>query len=181
MRNLKIVGLAVLVSIAFEYFFNILIEDLDLQKSLYSFIFHSLVLIVAIFLAINFLNSSFSRIQNFKIGLFISILFSIFISGYYYSYHKWINPKLLENKRSSLIYLTEKHETFFDAKHKIQKNPNYYKDKSVEDLIEMQQDNINDLLQPAKVFPISLFSFLFTGMIFTILIGFLKYHFKNLY
>ena len=70
---------------------------------------------------------------------------------------------------------------FIDIKHKIQKNPNYYDGKSVEDLIEMQQDNINDLLQPAKVFPISLFSFLFTGMIFTILIGFLKSLFKNLY
>ena len=78
-----------------------------------------------------------------------------------------MKPELLENKRILLIELTEKPETIIDAKNKISINPDYYKGKSAEDLVEMQQDNINNLLKPGKVFPMSLFFFLFIGMLFT--------------
>lgn len=181
MKNLKTIGFAILVSIIFEYFFNTLVKDLDLQKSIQSFFFHYFVLIITIFIAINFRNSSLSRIQNFKKGLFISIIFSALISGYYYSYYSWMNPNLLINKRNSLLKLTETDHILFEARNKIKDNPNYYNGKSAEDLIEMQQDNINDLLQPSKVFPLSLFSFLLVGMIFTIITVFIKFIFKNPY
>ncbi len=90
-----------------------------------------------------------------------------------------MKPELLENKRILLIELTEKPETIIDAKNKISINPDYYKGKSAEDLIEMQQDNINNLLKPGKVFPMSLFFFLFIGMLFAVIISFLKYFFRN--
>ena len=54
--------------------------------------------------------------------------------------------------------------------HKIKGDPDYYSGKSAEDLIEMQQENINEFLQPSKVFPISLFGFLLIGMMFTVIV-----------
>ena len=92
-----------------------------------------------------------------------------------------MNPNLLINKRNSLLKLTETEHILLEARNKIKGNPNYYHGKSAEDLIEMQQDNINDLLQPSKVFPLSLFSFLLVGMIFTIITVFIKFIFKNPY
>lgn len=179
MKNIKILGIAISISVVFEIIFNYTIPELDLQRSLYSILFHGSILIVCIFIAVNFKNSSFSRIYNFKKGLVISIFFSLFISLYFFSYHKWMKPELLENKRILLIELTEKPETIIDAKNKISINPDYYNGKSAEDLVEMQQDNINNLLNPGKVFPMSLFFFLFIGMLFTVIISFLKYFFRN--
>ncbi|MDA9666501.1 DUF4199 domain-containing protein [bacterium] len=179
MKNIKIIGIALSISIVFEIIFYFTLPQLDLQTSLYSFLFHSAILIASIFTAINFKNSSFSRIGNFKKGLVISIFYSIFISLYYFSYHNWLNPDLLENKKLLLIELSEKSETLLDAEKKISINPDYYNGKSAEDLVEMQQDNINNLLKPGKVFPMSLFSFLFIGMLFTIIISLLKYLFRK--
>ena len=179
MKNIKIIGIAISISLVFEIIFNYAFPKLDLQRSLYSFLFHGFILIACIFVAVNFKNSSFSRIYNFKKGLVISIFFSLFLSLYFFSYHNWIKPELLESKRILLIELTEKPETIIDAKEKINVNPDFYSGKSAEDLVEMQQDNINNLLKPGKVFPMSLFSFLFIGMLFTVLISFLKYLFRN--
>lgn len=179
MKNIKIIGIALSVSVVFEIIFHSTINKLDLQKSLYSFLFHIGTLIAFIFLAINFKNSNFSRIYNFKKGLVISIYFSLFISIYFFSYHSWINPELLENKKALLIELSEKPETLLAAEKKISVNPDYYSGKSAEDLVEMQQDNINSLLKPGKVFPMSLFSFLFVGMLFTVFISLLKYLFRD--
>ena len=93
------------------------------------------------------------------------------ISIYFFSYHKWINPDFLINKKETLINLTSSEELFFEAEKKISENPDYYKGKSAEDLIEMQQNNINEFLQPSKVFPISLFGFLLIGMMFTAIVA----------
>ena len=96
-----------------------------------------------------------------------------------YSYHKWINPEFLENKKQSLIELSENPETLRQAKLNIESNPDFYNGKSAQDLLEMQQENIKDILKPSKVFPISLFSFLFLGMISTLLISLLTNLFQN--
>ena len=179
MKNIKILRFAISISVVFEIIFNYALAELNLQKSLWSVLFHVFILILSIFIAINFKNSSFSKLYNLKKGLLISIFFSTLISLYFFSYHKWIKPELLENKRILLIELTEKPETLVNAKEKININPDYYSGKSAEDLVEMQQDNINNLLKPGKIFPISLFSFLFIGMLFTMIISFLKYFFRN--
>jgi hypothetical protein len=180
LKNRNILGIAVAASISFEVVYNYAVNNLTLHKSLYTFLFHSLILVLGIFVAINYKNISFSRIKNFKKGLIISIVFSLFISGYYYSYHKWMHPELIETKRIALIELSEKKETIVEAKKKIKLEPDYYNGKSAEDLIEMQQDNINNLLKAGKAFPISLLLFLLTGTFFTGLISQLKYLFKKI-
>ena len=171
--------IAILISLVFEFIIYLSEIEVTLKLSILSFFFHSLNLILTILLVINYQNYSISRLDNLKKGILISVVFSIFISFYFFSYHKWINPVVLENKKNTLLELSEIPETLDQAKEKIRLNPDFYNGKSPADLIEMQQDNINEFLTPSKVFPISLFSFLFTGMVFTLIISILTYFFRK--
>ncbi len=178
-KYIKTSLIAIAISLVFELLVYLSKMEVDFRLSLVSFIFHSLNLIIAIVLAVNYQNPTISRLDNLKKGILISIVFSLSISFYFFSYHKWINPKFLENKKQSLIELSENPETLRQAKENINSNPDFYNGKSAEDLVEMQQENINDLLKPGKVFPISLFSFLFLGMLSTLIISLLTHFFQK--
>ena len=171
LKNIKTGLLAVAISLCFELIILNLYQVSNTQLSFIGFAFHSLNLILFILIAILFKNPVKSRVSNFKKGLTISIIFSLLISIYFFSYHKWINPDFLINKKETLINLTSSEELFVKAKKKISEDPDYYKGQSAEDLIEMQQNNINEFLQPSKVFPISLFGFLLIGMMFTAIVA----------
>ena len=171
--------IAIFISLVFELIIHLSNIEIDFQMSLVNFIFHCLNLIIAIVLAVNYQNPTISRLDNLKKGILISIVFSLSISLYFYSYHKWLNPEFLENKKKLLIELSENPETIRQAKLNINSNPDFYNGKSAEDLIEMQQENINDILKPGKVFPISLFSFLFLGMISSLIISLLTNLFQK--
>ena len=178
-KYIKTSLIAIAISLIFELLVYLSKMEVDFRLSLVSFIFHSLNLIIAIVLAVNYQNPTISRLDNLKKGILISIVFSLSISFYFFSYHKWINPEFLENKKQSLIELSENPETLRQAKENINSNPDFYNGKSAEDLVEMQQENINDLLKPGKVFPISLFSFLFLGMLSTLIISLLTHFFQK--
>ena len=178
-KYIKTSLIAIAISLVFELLVYLSKMEVDFRLSLISFIFHSLNLIIAIVLAVNYQNPTISRLDNLKKGILISIVFSLSISFYFFSYHKWINPEFLENKKQSLIELSENPETLRQAKENINSNPDFYNGKSAEDLVEMQQENINDLLKPGKVFPISLFSFLFLGMLSTLIISLLTHFFQK--
>ena len=178
-KYIKTSLIAIAISLVFELLVYLSKMEVDFRLSLISFIFHSLNLIIAIVLAVNYQNPTISRLDNLKKGILISIVFSFSISFYFFSYHKWINPEFLENKKQSLIELSENPETLRQAKENINSNPDFYNGKSAEDLVEMQQENINDLLKPGKVFPISLFSFLFLGMLSTLIISLLTHFFQK--
>ena len=171
--------IAIFISLVFELIIHLSNIEIDFQLSLVSFIIHCLNLIIAIVLAVNYQNPTISILDNLKKGILISIVFSLSISLYFYSYHKWLNPEFLENKKQLLIELSENPENIRQAKLNINSNPDFYNGKSAEDLLEMQQENINDILKPGKVFPISLFSFLFLGMISSLIISLLTNLFQK--
>ena len=179
LKYIKTSFIAIIISLVFELLIHLSKLEVNFKLSLISFIFHSLNLIIAIVLALNYQNPTISRLDNLKKGILISIVFSLSISFYFYSYHKWINPEFLENKKQTLIELSENPETLRQANLNINSNPDFYNGKSAEDLLEMQQENINDLLKPGKVFPISLFSFLFLGMLSTLIISLLTNFFQK--
>ena len=170
LKNIKTGLLALSISILFELIILNQFKESDFQISFIAFAFHSLNLILFILYGVLYSNPVKSRITNFKKGLTISIVFSFFISFYFFSYHKWINPSFLENKKKELMDIALSEQTFISAENKIKEDPDYYSGKSAEDLIEMQQENINEFLQPTKVFPISLFGFLLIGMMFTVIV-----------
>ena len=95
--------IAIFISLVFELIIHLSNIEIDFQLSLVSFIIHCLNLIIAIVLAVNYQNPTISRLDNLKKGILISIVFSLSISFYFYSYHKWINPEFLENKKQSQI------------------------------------------------------------------------------
>tara|TARA_B100001093_G_scaffold513964_1_gene586980 strand:+ start:2845 stop:3387 length:543 start_codon:yes stop_codon:yes gene_type:complete len=170
LKNIKTGLLALSTSILFELIILNQFKESNFQISFIAFAFHSLNLILFILYGILYSDPVKSRITNFKKGLTISIVFSFFISFYFFSYHKWINPSFLENKKQELMDMALSEQTFISAETKIKEDPDYYSGKSAEDLIDMQQENINEFLQPSKVFPISLFGFLLIGMMFTVIV-----------
>ena len=71
-------------------------------------------------------SNNISRINNFKNGIIISLVFSLGISAYYFSYYKWVNPTYLIEKKEALIALTKDDELLELAKEKIKSEPEYY-------------------------------------------------------
>ena len=98
-KYIKTSLIAIAISLVFELLVYLSKMEVDFRLSLVSFIFHSLNLIIAIVLAVNYQNPTISRLDNLKKGILISIVFSLSISFYFFSYHKWINPEFLENKK----------------------------------------------------------------------------------
>ncbi len=178
-KNIKSGFQALLVSLIFEILIMILIEENSYNLSFFSFAFHSLNMIIFILFSILFKNPVKSRVANFKKGLSVSLIFSFFISLYFFSYHKWVNPNYLLSKKRELTEMILTEKMLENAKNQIIKNPDYYNGKSADDLIEMQQENIEEFLQPSKVFPISLFGFLLIGIIFTAILSVLNYSFNK--
>ena len=176
MRNSIRLGLtAFLISFCFETVFYIFDLASNSTIGFISFAFHSLNLItVVLYSIVNWKKNGSNNkgtIDKIKSGFTISFIFSLLISIYFFSYHKWINPEYLNTKKTQLIELTLKKSVLEDAQERIKQDPNYYDGKSAEDLVEMQQDNIKEVLMPSKILPISIFTFLFIGMFFTILIA----------
>ena len=127
LKNIKTGLLAVALSLCFELIILNLFQKGNTQLSFIGFAFHSLNLILFILIAILFKNPVKSRVSNFKKGLTISIIFSLLISIYFFSYHKWINPNFLIDKRNKLTEMTFSNEMAEKANDQILQNPDYYK------------------------------------------------------
>ena len=178
-KNIRLGFQALLVSFVFETIIMIIFKENSYNLSFFSFAFHSLNMIIFILFSILFKDPVKSRVANFKKGLSVSLIFSFFISVYFFSYHKWINPDFLLSKKKELTEMILTDQMLENANKQIINNPDYYNGKSADDLIEMQQENIDEFLQPSKVFPISLFGFLLIGIIFTAILSVLNYSFNK--
>ena len=178
-KNIKLGFQALMVSFVLETIIMIFFKENSYNLSFFSFAFHSLNMIIFILFSVIFKDPVKSRVTNFKKGLSVSLIFSFFISLYFFSYHKWINPNFLLSKKEELTEMILTDQMLDKAKNQIIKNPDYYNGKSADDLIEMQQENIEEFLQPSKVFPISLFGFLLIGIIFTAILSILNYSFNK--
>ena len=173
--SIKIGFTALFFSLTFEAVLIFFFKESNFQLGFFSFAFHSLNLLLFILFAVIFKNPIISRVKNFKKGLTISFIFSFFISFYFFSYHKWINPSFLIDKRNKLTQMTFSKEMAEKANDQILQNPDYYRGKTADDLIEIQQENISEFLKPSKVFPLSLFVFLLIGVTFSGILSFLNY------
>ena len=75
-------------------------ENIQVKFSEISIPIH--VLIMIIFIGVSIIRSNnISRINNFKNGIIISLVFSLGISAYYFSYYKWVNPTYLIEKKEA--------------------------------------------------------------------------------
>ena len=138
--------------------------------------FHILILIIFIvFIVVR--GKEISRLTNFKKGIVISLVFSFGISTYYYSYFKWLNPTYLIEKKEALMSLTNEGELILLAEEKIKNDPEYYRGKSAQDLVDMQQENIEEMYKPGKIIPLYLMIFTLSGMVFSLIISSLHFYY----
>tara|TARA_Y100001934_G_C12027161_1_gene619604 strand:+ start:122 stop:715 length:594 start_codon:yes stop_codon:yes gene_type:complete len=163
------------IYIAFELLLVIIGWNHHHYAHVASFAFNSLCLLIIVAYSIltaynKIKHTSPSLIEDIKNGLKTSSIYAIIISVFIFSYYQWIDPSYPEIKKQQLLELTIQKEMSKIADEKMKENPDLYYNKSKEDLIEMQQDNIIDIMEPSKVFPITLFSLLMLGMVFSFLI-----------
>ena len=163
------------IYIAFELLLVLIGWNHDRYAHVASFAFNSLCLLIVVAYSIltaynKIKHTSPSLIVDIKNGLKTSSIYAIIISVFIFSYYQWIDPAYPEIKKQQLLELTTQKEMGEIADKKMKENPDLYYNKSKEDLIDMQQNNIIDIMEPSKVFPITLFSLLMLGMVFSFLI-----------
>ncbi len=177
MLNLiKTGGLAIFCSFLIDIIAHLLPEGIESFYNKLSIPIHILVLIIFIVYVI-VKDREISRLTNFKKGIVISLVFSLGISSYFYSYYKWINPNYLTEKKEALIDLTNEEELLNLAEKKIKIDPEYYFGKSAQDLVEMQQENIEEMYKPGKIVPLYLMVFTLSGMVFSLIISSLHFYY----
>ena len=141
-----------------------------------AFGFNSLCLLVIITYSIlsgfkRIKHTSPSLIIDIKSGLKTTAVYAITVALFIFVYYRWIDPEYPKLKRQQLLELTMDKKAMEEiAKNHIQENPDFFDGKSDEDLIDMQQQNIIEIMEPSKAFPITLFSLMLLGMIFSFLI-----------
>ncbi len=169
-KSVKIGLAAVFISILFEIstFYYGIHENINASEI--SFMFHSLILILSISITIISISKN-ELITQFKAGIKTTSIFAIFMSIFFFSYNKWINPDYMENRRKYLIELTKADLTKENIKREMDANPKYYESESSDDLIDNQQESINTTREPKVIFALSLFSLMFLGMFFSLLIS----------
>ncbi len=176
MNNAYKIGLiGALIYIAFEFLLVIFNWSHHHYSHVAAYAFNSLTLLIIVSYSIisaykKIKHTSPSLIVDIKTGLKTSSVYAIIVSLFILSYYKWIDPEYPEIKKQQLLELTMSDKMDDLAEKKMKDDPDLYYNKSKEDLIDMQQENIIDTMKPSKVFPITLFSLLLMGMIFSFII-----------
>lgn len=157
------------ISILFELILLSFTSETDVELSFLCFAFHTLNLICFIFFVINFKTKNPSRIIKIKHGIFVSAIFTLLISSYNFTYHQWINPESLLNRRKQLTTYIESDQFSEIIEKQMNEKPELYTGKSKSDIIEVQLNNIS-ILRPSILFPFSLLGYLVTGMFSSIIL-----------
>jgi len=113
-KSIKIGIAAVVISILFEiitYWYGL---HENINASAISFMVHSFVLISSV--AITIISVSKHKdfndiISQLKAGIKTTSIYAVFMSCFFFSYNKWINPNYMDNRRNHLIELTKDDKT----------------------------------------------------------------------
>lgn len=113
-----------------------------------------------------------SLLHDIKSGLRTVSTYAVIIAFFIFSYYNWIDPEYPKIRARQHTERIE-HENFdAQAKAKMQAAPEMYEGKSIEDLRDTNETAINMILQPTFkiIVPITLFSLILLGMIYTFII-----------
>jgi hypothetical protein len=105
-----------------------------------------------------------------KIGIKTSAIYALTIACFLLVYYKWIDPEYPEIRKQQWIEMTETTKFQEGVDQTIKNNPDIYYGKSSEDIRDNEQEGINMLLNPNKVFLISLLALLVLGMFYSFLV-----------
>ena len=176
-RTYKIGLIGALVYIAFELAIVATGYNHNESAHVIAFAVNTLCLLLAIAYSIlsefNRLKSNgVSLLHDIKSGLRTTSIYALTVAVFIFSYYKWIDPeypKLRAEQHLARVKAEQFEET---AKIKMQEAPEMYEGKSIEDLRDTNEDAIKMILDPSpvKIFPITLFSLVMLGMVYTFMI-----------
>ncbi|MDG2228371.1 MAG: DUF4199 domain-containing protein [Flavobacteriales bacterium] len=132
-----------------------------------------LLLAVAISIVSNFnkkKHEGISLVVDLKTGIKTSAIYALTIACFLLVYYKWIDPEYPEIRKKQWIEMTETAKFQEGVDQTIRNNPDMYYGKSSEDIRDNEQEGINMLLNPNKVFLISLLALLVLGMFYSFLV-----------
>ena len=173
-KTYKIGFFGALIYIIFELLLLFSGYSFHIYTSIIAFGVNSLLLLIIVAYSIiseykKSNNASF--INDIKSGIQTTASYSIIIALFIFSYYRWINPEYPILKREQWIELINDEEHMNKlAQEQIKSNPEFFDGKSEGDLIDMQESNIIDTLEPSKALPITLFSLMLLGIIYSFFI-----------
>ena len=132
-----------------------------------------LLMAVAISIVVNFNKKKYegvSIVVDLKTGIKTSAIYALTIASFLLIYYKWIDPEYSEIRKQQWIEMTETAKFKEGVDEKIKNNPDIFYGKSSEDIRDNEQEGIITLLNPNKVFLVSLLSLLVLGMFYSFLI-----------
>lgn len=178
-RTYKIGIIAAVIYIIVEIIIVIIGYNHNANAHVIAFGFNTLCLLSAVAYSIlseyrkeQVKNKGVSLLHDIKSGLRTVSMYAIIVSLFIFTYYNWIDPEYPKIRAKQHLERTQ-HENFErQAKLKIEKAPEIYEGKSIEDLRDTSEEAINMILQPSfkTIIPITLFSLLFLGMLYTFFI-----------
>lgn len=113
-----------------------------------------------------------SLLHDIKSGLRTVSVYAVIISMFIFSYYNWIDPEYPAIRRQQHLERTQNAKFDEQAIQKMAAAPEMYEGKSIEDLRDTNEAAIDMILQPSfkSIVPISLFSLILLGMLYTFVI-----------
>lgn len=136
---------------------------------------NSLILLIGVALSIliNFNRNrkgGLSMIVDLKMGITTAAVYSIIVSSFLLLYFSVLDPSYPEMRKNEIINGLMQKEAEDALEEHEKANPEKYTEKSIDDIKEMNYNNVEHMLSPSTVFPLSLFSLLLLGMIYSFFI-----------
>jgi len=143
--------------------------------TVFSFAFNTLCLLLAVTVSIlvNFnrnKRNGLSMLEDIKSGLKSSAVYALTIAAFITFYYVVLDPGYTEYRRKEYVERMQDPAALKELENKMAENPHYFDGKSKADIQEMNMDGVNYILDPMKAFPITLFSLLLLGMVYSFLI-----------
>ena len=109
-------------------------------------------------------------IVDLKMGMSAAAIYSIIISSFLFLYFSVLDPTYPEMRKQTIIAGMQNQDAIDELNAQMEANPDSYNGKSSDDIQEMNHNNVEHMLSAGTVFPLSLFSLFFLGMIYSFFI-----------
>lgn len=129
-----------------------------------------LLVIVALSILINFNRNKaggLSMIVDLKMGITAAAIYSVVISSFLFLYFSVLDPSYPEMRKQQIISGMQDQEAIDTLNEQMEANPDHFAGKSSDDIQEMNHNNVEHMLSANTVFPLSLFSLFFLGMVYS--------------
>lgn len=175
-RTYKIGLIAAIIYMIFELAIVFLGYNHNENVHIFAFGFNTFILLAAVAYSVlsefniqRLKGQGVSLLHDIKSGLRTVSVYAVVISLFIFSYYNWIDPEYPKIRAQQHLERTQNARFDEQAVQKMAAAPEMYEGKSIEDLRDTNEAAIDMILQPSfkSIVPISLFSLLLLGMLYT--------------